>query len=604
MTKIAMKILFYVIILFTASAGAFSQGDLDQKYKLGESYEKSGDLNNAARIYEELSDQAPLDEKYFEAYARTMKLQNKFAELLPKVEGRYKARRTLSNSVLYGELLWRTGKADEAGKAWNEVIKYYGKSDEAYVSLAQTQIALRLYDKAIETYKAAYKEFGELEGITNELLRLYVATGNYKEGLAATLKALNQDDNLSLAQGRLYSFMINDEATKYFYNYFRNEFDKNKDNPYFLEMYSWFMRSVSKFDDALNAVVMLDALRQERGRAILAFADVARKDGDYDPALKAYSRILDMGRDQPYAASAMYGYARTMEDMLRSGVEVTAKQAEQIMEYYRKIISSYPKSSQDAEARLRIAYLLKDHYKKPKEAKNELEDLVKNFPNTYSATAAQLILAELDMSDGDLAGAQNIYGQIKRNVRTASPADRDLAAYRLGEILYFQGAIDSAKTIFTELSQNSNSDAANDALNKMLLIESNQNFVAAMKSFAAAEYALVRKDTASAIDKLNETVKYNPDEELLELAKVKLGGIKIGNGEYAAGREILQGVLRDNEDSIYGDLIYFMLANSYLKEGNKSEALNTFVQALNKYPKSIYTQEIRRLIKEIRESGS
>ena len=67
----------------------FAQSVLEQKYKLGESYEKGGDFESAVRLYEEIYKESK-HEKYFTALLRLYKLQNRFQEANQIIEEQLK----------------------------------------------------------------------------------------------------------------------------------------------------------------------------------------------------------------------------------------------------------------------------------------------------------------------------------------------------------------------------------------------------------------------------------------------------------------------------------------------------------------------------------
>ena len=78
------KVLVLAFLFLICFANLNAQNINVQKYKLAESYEKSGDFESAVRLYSELIKSEPNNDDYFDSYARSLKTMNKFAELLPR----------------------------------------------------------------------------------------------------------------------------------------------------------------------------------------------------------------------------------------------------------------------------------------------------------------------------------------------------------------------------------------------------------------------------------------------------------------------------------------------------------------------------------------
>ncbi len=146
-----MAFVYRSILLLVLSAVLYAQPGLESQYKMAESYEKSGDMKNAARIYEELYKANPRNSLYFGGLARTMKASSQFSALLPYIEQYLVLNKQPEVYILFGEVLWRLGKTKEAGEAWDTAVESVPKSEQVYDELSNTQINMMLFDKAIAT---------------------------------------------------------------------------------------------------------------------------------------------------------------------------------------------------------------------------------------------------------------------------------------------------------------------------------------------------------------------------------------------------------------------------------------------------------------------
>jgi len=205
-----------MMALFTAlSLTLTAQQGLESQLNMAESYEKSGDLKNAARVYSEVYRLNPKNTRCFFGLARTMKALNQYSGLLPFVEEQLNYTKSADIYILYGEVLWKTGKPKEAVTAWDQAIETAPGNEAAYDELSNVQINLMLFDKAIATLLKARKELDKVRIFSDKLCQLYIATGNYKDGVTEVLDALQITNNLQAAQGKLSALMYNEEARKY-----------------------------------------------------------------------------------------------------------------------------------------------------------------------------------------------------------------------------------------------------------------------------------------------------------------------------------------------------------------------------------------------------
>ncbi|MFY7999010.1 MAG: hypothetical protein ACOVSW_10485, partial [Candidatus Kapaibacteriota bacterium] len=84
-----LRFFYAFLVLLTASQVAIfaqSVSTEERKFRMAESYEQSGDIKNASRIYQELYDGNKAQQTYFDGVVRTLMALNQPAALLPLVE--------------------------------------------------------------------------------------------------------------------------------------------------------------------------------------------------------------------------------------------------------------------------------------------------------------------------------------------------------------------------------------------------------------------------------------------------------------------------------------------------------------------------------------
>ncbi|MDT3740562.1 MAG: tetratricopeptide repeat protein [Candidatus Kapabacteria bacterium] len=597
-----LRMIFLAVIMFSNSQNIFSQSVNEQRYKLAESFESSGDNQGALRIYSELIIDEPDSEVFFDGYVRTMKALNNFSELLKVVKERLPKKESLEMLDLYAELNWRTGNPDEANKSWEKAISKFSSSQKTYLQISQTQINLRLFEKAINTLLAGRKEFNEPKLFYDPLTKLYIAVGDYKSGTAEILSMLGMDFNLPQAQGRLFALMINKDAGEYIGDELKRVADNNQNDIIFQEAYSWYLRTTGKSDEALQLVVRIDKMKNTNGLEILNFASSSARDGDYETAIKGFQLIIDKGKKNPYASSALFGFTHALEQKMSSSkTKMNKKEIDEIIESYQNIINDFPKSSNSADSRLRLALIYSEILNDKKKAISELEKLIGEFANSQYGVSAYLELGNIYIINDELDKAEKCFTKVKELHRFATPEQKDKALYSSALLTYFKGDIENAKKTFGILALNPDSDIANDVMRKLFIINASEEKIAALELFAKAEFKDYQGNDKEALEMLDEVSRLADKSMLGEVSLMKSAEIKFNSGNYKSCRDYLTKLNNQYPDSKENDKRLMLTAESFYYEDNTGEALKYYTELITKYSESIYLQDARKKIRIIRK---
>ncbi len=592
-----MIIILFVVFLSAAFIPAEGQGYLSQKYKLANSFEQSGDFVNASRLYMELFKSDTTNQQYFDAYIRAMKAQNKNAELIPFVENYVKIHRDSKNNILLGELYWREGETKKAEEVWKQAIEIGRDDINTYKELSTTQLMLRLFQKAIETLNVGRENLDSPEIFADRLSQLYAITGDYKNGIREVLILFKSSKDLALAEGRLSALAVNPEAKKYILDILKNKFE-NEDYGFKL-LYAWYLTTLDNFKEALQAYKEIDNTLTARGSEVYNFAGNAVDAGKYDIAIEAYRWVIDKGKDSPYALSSLYKLVKTTEMKYDATGNLDEKIADDIIAQYRSVIKEYPKTSTADQCSYNIALLYK-RMGKLNEALKELEYLSNlHYYSTYRVPSILLkgdIYFMLDDINGAILSYKEIVDLFKRDTKQYYQA-----LYSLAEIEYFNGQLDSAIAHFTDLTQITDSDVSNDALEKITLIEANKNLNKALAIYAKGEKAEKQNKLQQAIKLFSEVAELSKPENLYDLSMIKLSGLYYKLGEKDEAIKLLKELLKEKPESIKASYCLFNIAKINFEEKKYNDAMQDFIELLKKYPKSIYNEKARDYIRQIRE---
>lgn len=590
------------ILLLIITSITIAQNINEQKYRLAEGYYKAGDVESAEDILLEIHKNEPTNPKYFTLLIDVMRQQNKFSDMKDIVIELNKTNPNKNSLNLEAELHWRTGEVDNSNKIWEDLIKKNDKDPNIYSMIAQTQIELQLFEKAISTLKSGRDNLNTEDAFSDALSRLYIATGNYQKGIEEVINLLLDKKDISLAQGRTFALMTSDEAQNYIDSILEEELSKKPNNFYLLELYAWFLNNSARQEKALEIFIKLDKLKNTGGREIINFANTARNDGKYDVALKAYSYIIKQGKENRYTPSALYGFSRTLENKIALAEKFTPEEVNEVIESYENVLKDYPSTQNSAQAMNRIAVLYNEYLNNFEKAEEYLLNLKKNFRNMQVAAEGINYLGNMYLQVNEEDKSKDAFNFVINSFRNGRFDEVNEAKYNLALITYYKGELDTAKTLFKQLSTISDSDISNDALNKMILIEQNKDFPDLVKEYSRYELLEKQGKSDKAIEILEKIIQKNEEASILDLAELTLAE-KLLITETNKGISILLDFISNKAESLYHDKSLFLLASYYMETGNKDSAINYFKKILSEYPNSIYLQDSRQNIRILRNDG-
>lgn len=598
-------ILVLIPLFFVCSNNIFAQNNYyEQKYRLAESFEKGGELESAVQIYQEIYAAMPTNKKYFEALVRVLKQQNRYSELKTIVEEKTKTEKSVDLFLLSGEVYWKLGETSSANKAWDNVLSLGIETSEVYLRLSSLLASLKLFDKAVNVLKSAKSKYPKDLTVSDALARLYVITGNYKDGINEILYLFNSDKNLPLTQGRIYTLLSNPEAVEYADKAFQKEMKVSGNNLQLLSLYSWFLRVTKQFEKALDIVEKIESVSKTRGLKLYKFGEDSKRDGEYDIALKAFQKVISMGKNTDYRHAALFMYTQTVEEKMQSSNNVTKEETRKIIDSYKDIIKEFPRSRQEVDCRVRIAELENTVFNNTAGAIEELQKVVDLNYNSLTVIEALNKLSEIYIKTNELKLSEDVVNKVLnkygRQTNNITADELDKSRYLKGELLFYREEIDSALAIFKELSVNKNTDIANDALDKIVLIEQNREHVAALNMYSKAELAEMQNNIAAAKNYYQNVVQYAPNEQIGEQSLIKAAEIDIKQSNYDEANKILSQYLNDNIYPMFGDNALFLLGNIAEKQNDKERAIDYYSKLLANYTNSLFLIEARNRIKELR----
>lgn len=600
---------FFLVLLLATSAlqhNAFAQTSTPRalaseedsdKYRMAVAYERTGDLRNAARLYQELHTSQPSASAYFQGVVSTLSALGQYAALLPLAEKHAKQMDSPSVTLLVGTLYARLNRTEQARTWWEQARSLSGDDEATLVQIGRDQMDVMMNADALESFVAARAKNGSPTAYSDEIFKLRSASGDVSGAVADVLAAFRVDADALSAERRLSVLLSYENGTSIIAE---NLEQLPMSDPKNLRLAAWFFRETKRWPQAYEVITKLDALTVQPGMELLVFAEGARASENYDIALKAYDEVVRRAKDGSTVMSAVFGSVRCLELQLRLKRNPTADEAREIIKRYDEIISRFGSNPVSADALYFSALLLDEVISDIDGSRDRLLRLRSAWRSSPRAVDGSLRLADIFIVMGDDARAQEVLAEIIRGPKGLVGDRADLAQLKLADMLLWNGHLDSAKTLYTPLTESTGSLASNDAIDRMLLLNLALDDSASVRSIAKAEGLVARRRHAEAITVIQDAVTRIRDVDMRDRSLLLCARSYIAVGDSANAITTLKKIIESSSESIYGDRAMWLYADLIISQRDSRQAITILETLLRNYPRSIIAPDARERIRRLR----
>lgn len=617
-----MKFVLSVFLNTAFSLALMAQGrEPDIKFRLAQSYEQSGDFESAVKLHEQILASDSSNIIILEALNRNYVQLKKYDAAI------YLVSRALQRSPSDILLLSRLGtlynlKGDEkhSTASWEKAIAVDPSREGTYRTVAASMTESRLFERAIDVYQRGRTACNAPGLFTNDIAYLYTITLNYTGATTEYIRLIRQTPTqLSYAQSRISSYIVRPDGLKGATTVAEEFYKKEPDNLQFQQLLAWLYMEAKQYDRAYDIYKILDAKSNAGGHEIFNFAERAFRERGYAAALKAYSDLVAKYPKFDLIAQVRFGYARTMEesitqrdtsnpfasvgnDRLKIMPETeSAPMYTGAIAAYEEVVVSFPGTEFAARSLYRIAVLKQERFFDLDGARAALESLAKNMPASPVLLDATVRLGDIYLAMGNMSKAEEFYKKLTERQLIAGE-QRERAALRLAELAYFRGELQKALGLLENLTRNAAADITNDALKlKFFIAENSKEDSSALKEFAKGELLLRQRKISEAHIVFKSIPTSYPASTLDDDAVMYVGEIEIQLKRYTDGITSFERLQKDYPESIILDVAIMKIGYTYeIGLHEKVKAIASYEQLLERFPSSIYVNEARKRIRELR----
>lgn len=600
-----------ILCLVALAVPTAAQQDQSQNmFRLAQSFEQQGDHERALPIYADLFRSDSSNFVYFDAMRRTFVQLKRYEDAI-RISKRRSALAPFDVSLLanIGSLYIMSGNERAADSVWTAAVAAGWKNHMTYRAVANEQMNQRLFDKAIATYRKGRSEIGDQFLFANELGYLYSFILDYANTAREYLRLLRQNEQqYDFIQSRLAAVVARRDGLTAVTAVVEEELAVKQTIP-LLRLQIWLYMEGDRYAEAFRTAQTIESLVNSNGQEIFTFAERVFRENEFMIAAAAYQLSLKGGQRSPFLPSARFGYARCMEELSLRGIPLvqtegagaTVPVLTDVITLYSGLASEFPFTPVGANALYRIGWIRSKHL-------HDLDGARRVFDSVLTTAPAGPMVPTVLLSIGEILTAQNKLGEAaavyrKMSISPYSAADqRSLAVFRMSEIQFFKNELDSALALLKPLTENLKADESNDALLLQYFITENRlQFTPALRQFARAELLARQFETGTAVQEFRSIVDLYPAAPLADETLLKVAEYSIQQKRFADAMTAYTVLMDEYKESTERDRTQFLIAELYHYHlQDKQKAVTAYEIVLKEYPLSLFADEARKRIRQLR----
>ena len=595
-----MRWLLLSLFLFTACLLA------GQNSQLAQQYFRDGEYEKAAALYDELAQQKPNSNFYFDRYVTSLMKLQRYDEAESTLKKRLRKRPDeVVLYVQYGQLLEE--KFDDAGAKvqYQRAIEELPADQYRTNQLANAFLRMTKYELAISTYERGTELLKGRGDFSFELGNLYRRKGDTPKMIANYLATLeNQPKRLRTIQTYLQRSLDQDgllEAQKQLYALIQEADTKETMYP---EMLAWVFIQRKDYKAALRQARALDRRLDEDGDRVLRIGQMAANARDYETAIAAFDYITD----NKSPGSVFYLEAKregliTRRRAITDGYDYTQEDLRILETAYENFLDEFGINPASARIAIQLAEL-EALYLNDLDKANKILNEVIATPGVNVRTQAQgkIALADYLLMQGEVWESTLLYSQVDKKFKEDLLGHE--ARFRNARLSYFRGDFEWAQSQFDVLKASTSRLIANDALDLSVFIMDNLGLdtsALALQTYADAELLVFQNRFDEAFTKLDNLKERFPGHELEDDIVYLKANIYYKLRRYDEAVAAYQFILDNYDESIRLDNSLWALAGLYenqLDDLAKAQAL--YETLFIDYSGSILAVEARKKYRELR----
>lgn len=577
---------------------------IERELQIARAWERDGQLEKALTVYQKLFNEDSLHADVI------LGLKNIYKTL-----GYHDARRALIQKQLQRDSLnvalrveladaWYRQKAVvEGDREVARILSMKAANEPVYRLVASMLIENRRLDDVEAVYRRAREVFSDETLFVLDMARLHTYRGDYYRATQELIRFTAGQSDLSYLESQLSQFPDSEKETlqviRALKEYLQSQPSDLAMNRILLKV---LIRS-SAYAEAFELAKSLDERLKRQGVEVLNFADQARGAGQYAVAKEGYEFFLKRYPQSPQAELGLAICIELSADIHVSGVKTDSLVSEKLqfdeaIRRYDVIIQKYPQTEWAAEALDRAGALYLDRHFDVDQALRYYRRLAQEYVRSGFRLTGWLKVAECLVIQNRMREARDELSELVRQ----RPADRDaldLARFRIAEILFYEGQMDSVRKALKPLVAQKSGRVVNDALELALILQENAKATADLKTFAEAKRLVFQRRYGEALQVIDPLLDRQRRSSLGDDACLLRAVIFQKQKKFDEALQSLEALTSIFEKSPLADKATFLKGEIATAQRDYLAAIRHYKSLLMNYPTSIYSPETRKRLREL-----
>lgn len=599
------KILALLICLMTITVSSYAQED--PEVTLAERYYADGEFQEALELYEKLFRKNGAERYALQAVACYEQL-GQFDEGTSYLEKIIKKQEDAPiYPIVKAGIMEKTGKLKEADKLYDQVIKKQLRDEGDFVKIGSYLNKQGKLSTAQQVYIQGRKRLKSDFMFADELANIYAQKGEFE---ASTAEFLNEYYATPAAYDKVKLDILNlvypasQDAVE---RGLLQAVDRNQDDVGLRVLLFEFYVLAENFREAFVQVKSIDRLFQENGNRVFSFAQTLRNSKRYDLSNDAFTYIIERkGKDSPYYFQAQLEKAVNSELKAFDQLPVDLTAVKDAVETYERLLKEFGRNPEYFNAIFRQAKLQVFYLEQLDAALANLNDLVTKPGLKRDQWAdVKLLVGDILLMKKNYNEARLTYDEVAKSFKDRQTGA--LAKYKLGQLLYYKGEFALSQATLSAIKDNTSNDISNDAIRLNLLIMDNSGMdtsTVPLAQFAEAQLLVYQRDYDEAMIRLDTLASRHPGHNLTDEILWEKANIYLKKNDIDKTLAYLDRILENHKEDIYADDALYTKARIYdytIKD--PEEASKLYLDFLVTFPGSLYSVEVRKRLRVLRQEG-
>ncbi len=574
----------------------FSSALAQDQIQMALTFYNNGQYKKAATLFKRIAKHQHSD-VFFSYYIKSLVKSGETKKALRILHKQINHNPRKLNLKIHLAYVYKTmGKFDLEKQTLKDVIRKLPPNDAVIRQLANLLMDYRMYTWAAKIYEKGQQLTGKK--YYNELYIAYSLAGDYSNMIRILLLWLKSNPAQYSNIIRIFQSYLTHDVNHSFQNQlFRQtlRFSQKYKNPIFNRVLIWYFVENKKFDLALTQAIAYNNKTHAGFAQIYKVGRLALENDSLNAAKKAFSIIINKGKNTPFYFNAKFDLLSTMYKQIISHQISDTNQIKFLEQQYIALIKQLGLNDQTFPSLLQLVHLQAFYLNNPQKAISYINSALKQ-PWLTTTQKGKLQIEKANILLRIHKPWQALLLLLRAQNQNISSSIGDQAKLLSAKIYFFLGDFTWAKKQFIILAGNTEKFTSNDAIKYLELIQSAQNDssnLKILKLYAKAQFYQFLNFPDSALIMLDSVISYS--SYLADRALIDKYKILIDKKQYSEAAQTLQFLINNFTQSVFIDKATYFLALLYQKYLNKPEqAKKLFAKILFDYKDSIFRELARR----------